>query len=314
MSLSQKIDTGGFLFTAELGPPKSCNPDAVRKKSVHFKNIVDGVNITDNQTAIVRLSSIAAAKILVDEGLEPVVQMTCRDRNRLALQSDLIGMSALGIENVLCLTGDHQRFGNHPEAKNVFDLDSIQLIATARMLRMGFFLSGEQMKRPPSLCIGGAANPFADPLEFRVLRLAKKIKAGAQFIQTQPVFDLDRFKTWMNRVREEGLDKKVAVLAGVMPVKSVRALTYMEDQVPGIFIPRELISRMKKAENPKEEGVKIAVETILCLKEVKGLRGIHLMPLMWESITPRIAEESGLLRKDSAAGRNTLSGKAKKTS
>lgn len=297
MSLVQKIEKDDFIFTAELGPPKSCNPGAVRKKSVHFKGIADAVNITDNQTAIVRLSSIAAAKILLEEGLEPVVQMTCRDRNRLALQSDLIGMSALGLRNVLCLSGDHQRFGNHPEARNVFDLDSIQLIAAAVMLKSGYFLSGEKMKQAPSLCIGGAANPFADPLEFRVLRLEKKIKAGAQFIQTQPVFDLDRFTTWMNRVREEGLDRQTAVLAGVMPVKSVRALLHMQEQVPGMRIPPECIRRMEAAEDPKEEGVAMAVETILRLKEVKGIRGIHLMPLMWESITPRIAEESGLFQR-----------------
>ncbi len=314
MSLTQKIKDGDFIFTAELGPPKSCNPDAVREKSVHFKEIVDAVNITDNQTAIVRLSSIAAARILADEGLEPVVQMTCRDRNRLALQSDLIGMSALGIYNVLCLSGDHQRFGNHPEAKNVFDLDSIQLIATAYMLKNGYFLSGEKMKRSPSLCIGGAANPFADPLEFRVLRLEKKIKSGAQFIQTQPVFDLERFKIWMSRVREEGLDRQTAVLAGVMPVKSVRALLYMQEQVPGMRIPQEFIRRMEAAEDPKEEGVAMAVETILRLREVEGIRGIHLMPLMWESITPRIAEETGLIKRTKRDVAKDIKGKARKAS
>lgn len=294
MKLRQKIEEGHFIFTAELGPPKSCSGDAIRKKSRHFLDGVDGINITDNQTAIVRLSSIASAKILLDEGLEPVVQMTCRDRNRIALQSDLLGMAALGIENVLCLTGDHQRFGNHPEAKNVFDLDSVQLIAAAQRLTDGYFLSGEKMKTPPSLCIGGAANPFADPLEMRVIRLAKKIQAGAHFIQTQPVFDLERFRQWMRLVHESRLHEKIAILAGVMPVKSEKALYYMEEEVPGMRIPKELIQRMKQAEDPKEEGVKIAVETIQQLKEVEGIRGIHLMPLLWESITPRIAEESGL--------------------
>ena len=298
MRLKQKIENGYFIFTAELGPPKSCNGNAIRKKSRHFLDGVDGINITDNQTAIVRLSSIASAKILLDEGLEPVVQMTCRDRNRLALQSDLLGMAALGIENVLCLTGDHQRFGNHPEAKNVFDLDSIQLIATARQLTAGYFLSGEKMKTPPSLCIGGAANPFADPIEMRVIRLAKKIQAGAHFIQTQPVFDLERFRQWMRLVREARLHDKIAILAGVMPVKSDKALRYMENEVPGMRIPRELLRRMEQADEPKEEGVKIALETIRQLKEVEGIRGIHLMPLLWESITPRIVKESGLLDRE----------------
>jgi len=297
MKLREKIEDGRFLFTAELGPPKSSNGNVIRKKSAHFRTIVDGVNITDNQTAIVRLSSIASAKILLEEGLEPVVQMTCRDRNRLAIQSDLLGMAALEIENVLCLTGDYQRFGNHAEAKGVFDLDSVQLIAAAKSLSEGYFLSGDKMNTPPALCIGGAANPFADPLEFRVLRLEKKIRAGASFIQTQPVYDLGRFRHWMRLVRDSGLHDRVAILAGVMPVKSSRALHHMEAEVPGITIPQRLIQRMENAADPKEEGVKLAVETIHQLKEIEGVRGIHLMPLMWESITPRIAEEASLNHK-----------------
>lgn len=310
MRLKQKIEDGYFIFTAELGPPKSSNGNAVRKKSTHFQKGIDAINITDNQTAIVRLSSIASAKILLDEGLEPLVQMTCRDRNRLALQSDLLGMAALGIENVLCITGDHQRFGNHPEAKNVFDLDSIQLIATAKRLTDGYFLSGEKMKTPPSLCIGGAANPFADPLEMRVIRLAKKIQSGAQFIQTQSVFDLDKFSQWMKLVRQSQLHDRTAILAGVMPVKSANALRYMDKKVPGMRIPQELIRRMEQAEKPKEEGIKIAVETIRQLQKIEGIRGIHLMPLLWESITPRILEESGLAERNN--GENANSGEEEK--
>ncbi|MBU1338910.1 MAG: methylenetetrahydrofolate reductase [Acidobacteria bacterium] len=301
MTLKDKIEAGRFLFTAELGPPKSAGGDTVRKKCRHFKNIVDGVNITDNQTAIVRLSSIASAVICREEGLEPIVQMTCRDRNRLALQSDLLGMGALELPNVLCLTGDHQRFGNFREAKNVFDLDSIQLIRTAKYLTEGLFLSGETMKNAPKLCIGGAANPFADPLEMRIIRLAKKIEAGADFIQTQPVYDIDRFIAWMDAVRKAGLHQKIAILAGVMPVKSVNALLHMDKEVPGMRIPTGLITRMQQAREPEEEGVQIAVETIQALKHIEGVRGIHLMPLLWESITPRIAEESGLFRKNGEA-------------
>ncbi len=294
MNFKDKIQKGEFLFTSELGPPRSASAAAVRKKTAYFKNIVDGANITDNQTAIVRLSSIAAAVICRKEGVEPIVQMTCRDRNRLALQSDLLGMGALDISNVLCLTGDHQRFGNHPEARNVFDLDSIQLIYTANKLRNGSFLSGDTMKNTPDLCIGGAANPFADPLEFRVLRLAKKIAAGADFIQTQPVFDIERFSIWMEAVRRAGFHHKTAILAGVMPVKSVKAMLYMEREVPGMRISEALIERMKGADDPKEEGIRIAVETIRQLKDIQGIRGIHLMPLLWESVTPRIAQEAEL--------------------
>jgi methylenetetrahydrofolate reductase (NADPH) len=308
MRLLQKIKEGCFLFTAELGPPKSSNADVIRKKAKHFRGFVDGINITDNQTAIVRLSSIASAKILVEEGLEPIVQMTCRDRNRLALQSDLLGMAALGIENVLCLTGDHQRFGNHPEAKNVFDLDSVQLIAAAKKMTEGQFISGDPIKTPPVLCIAGAANPFAEPLEFRVLRLEKKIMAGAHFIQTQPVFDLERFETWMDMVRKAGLDRRISILAGVMPVKSVKALQHMEKEVPGMSISEDILSRMAKAEDPKEEGVKIAVETVQKLRNVEGVQGIHLMPLMWESITPRIAEESGLVDQKTSSTKNLSGG------
>jgi methylenetetrahydrofolate reductase (NADPH) len=285
MTLKEKIQTGRFVVTAELGPPQSCNGDAVRKKAVHFRRGVDGVNITDNQTAIVRMSSIASAKILVEEGLEPVIQMTCRDRNRIAIQSDLLGAAGLGIENVLCLTGDFQKLGN----------DSVQLIATVRRMNEGCFLSGETMKTPPSFLIGGAANPFADPLEFRVQRLAKKIRAGAQFIQTQPVFDLDRFNAWMEGVRQAGLHKKVAILAGVMPVKSAKALIYMKEEVPGVRIAESYIRRMEGAAEPSEEGIQIAVEIIDELKKIDGVRGIHLMPLMWESVTPRVLEASALL-------------------
>lgn len=295
MTLREKITSGQFTVTAEMTPPQSASGDIIRRKAVHFHKGVDGVNITDNQTAIVRLSSIAAAKIALEEGLEPVIQMTCRDRNRIAIQSDLLGAAALGIENVLCLTGDHQRFGNHPEAKPVFDLDSVQLIATAQRLTEGYFLSGETIKKPPVLFIGGAANPFADPLGFRVIRLGKKIQAGARYIQTQPVFDLDRFQEWMEGVRALGFHEKTAILAGVMPVKSVKALLHMENEVPGIRIPKSYITRMENVEDQKEEGIKMAVEMILTLKEIEGVQGIHLMPLMWESVTPRILDEAGLL-------------------
>ncbi len=297
MTLREKITMGQFVVTAEMTPPQSANGNAIRRKAVHFHKAVDAVNITDNQAAIVRLSSIAAAKISLEEGIEPVIQMTCRDRNRIAIQSDLLGAAALGIENVLCLTGDHQRFGNHPEARPVFDLDSVQLIAMAQRLTEGYFLSGDQIKTPPKLFIGGAANPFADPLGFRVLRLGKKIQAGARYIQTQPVFDLERFQEWMEGVRAQGLHEKTYILAGIMPVKSAETLFHMKNEVPGIRIPESCFTRMEKAEVQEEEGIRMAVDMILALREIDGVQGIHLMPLMWESVTPRILDEARLLNR-----------------
>ncbi|MGD0591608.1 MAG: methylenetetrahydrofolate reductase [Bacteroidota bacterium] len=294
MTFKEKIESGTFIVCGEIGPPKSCDGDVLREKSKYFKGVVDAVNITDNQTAIVRLSSIASAKILLEVGVEPIMQMTCRDRNRIAIQSDLLGAAALGIHNVLCLTGDYQKFGDQPEAKGVFDLDSIQLIATAAKMNSGFLLSEQEMKKAPDFLIGAAANPFAEPFEMRLIRLHKKVKAGARFIQTQPVFDMDIFTRWMEKVVEMGLHEKCAILAGVMPVKSVKALYHMKKEVPGVKINDEYINRLENASDPKEEGVKIAIEMIQALKKIKGVRGIHIMPVMWESITPTIVKETGL--------------------
>jgi len=294
MTLKEKIESNRFILCGEIGPPQSCNGDVIRAKSRHFKGYVDAVNITDNQTAIVRLSSIASAKILLEEGVEPIMQVTCRDRNRLAIQSDLLGAAALGIQNVLCLTGDHQSIGDQPEAKGVFDLDSIQLIATVAEMNRGFLLSGFEMKKKPEFLIGAAANPFAEPFEARLIRLYNKVKAGAHFIQTQPVFDLEIFSRWMEKIVEMGLDKKTAILAGVMPIRSVKTLLWMKNEVPGVKINEMYIERMKHAENPEEEGIKITIEIIDVLKNIKGIRGIHLLPVMYESIVPIIVKEAKL--------------------
>ncbi|MEJ2543763.1 MAG: methylenetetrahydrofolate reductase [Calditrichaceae bacterium] len=294
MTFREKIESNQFIVCGEIGQPQSCDDDVIRKKSRHFKGNVNAVNITDNPSAVVKLSSIASAKILLEEGLEPIMQMTCRDRNRLAIQSDLLGAAALGIKNVLCLTGDYQKFGDHPEAKGVFDLDSVQLIATVANLNRGYLLSGLEMKKATDFLIGAAANPFAKPFEMRLIRLHKKIEAGAKFIQTQPVFNMDLFARWLEEAVKMGLHEKCAILAGVMPVKSARVLEYMKQEVPGVKIDAEYINRMKNAEDHKEEGVKIAVETIQALKNLKGIRGIHLMPMMWESITPVLVQEAGL--------------------
>ncbi len=294
MTLREKINSGKFIVCGEIGPPQSSDGDVIRRKAQYFKGIADAVNITDNQTAIPRLSSIASAKILLDEGVEPIIQMTCRDRNRLAIQSDLLGAAALGIRNVLCLTGDYQKLGDNPEAKGVFDLDSIQLIATVAQMNSGYLLSGREMKKAPEFLIGGAANPFAVPFEMRLIRLYKKVKAGVNFIQTQPVFDPELFIRWMEKVVEMGLHEKVAILAGVMPVKSVNTLLHMREDVPGVKINDEYIRRMEKAADPQAEGIKIAVEIIQTVKNIKGIRGVHIMPFMWESIMPTVVKEAGL--------------------
>ncbi len=292
-TLREAVESGRFIVTGELGPPFGVSPAAVAKKAAHFRG-VDAVNTTDNQTGIVRLSSIATAKLLLDEGLDPIVQMTCRDRNRLALQSDILGAAVLGVRNLLLLTGDHMVMGNQPEARPVFDLDSVQLIAVARGMREGRFMNDEEIKRPPDVLLGGAANPFAEHMGLRLVRIAKKIAAGADFIQTQAVFDVDRFERWMAGVRDLGLHERTKIIAGVLPTRSVKALAYMRDEVAGMMIPDSLVKRMTDAPDPAEEGVRIACEKIARLRKIEGVAGVHLMPVMWESVTPRIVEEAGL--------------------
>ncbi len=292
MALKEKIESKQLILCGEISPPQSCDGDVIREKARYFKGLVDAVNITDNQTAIARLSSIASAKILLDEGVEPIMQMTCRDRNRLAMQSDLLGAAALGLHNLLCVTGDYPTFGDQPEAKGVFDLDSIQLIAAVSHMNQGLLLSGHEMKKAPDFLIGAAANPCGQPLEMRLIRLHKKIQAGARFIQTQAVFDLELFSRWLQQAVAWGLTEKAVILAGVLPLKSIKAVRHMQ-QVPGVRIDEGYAQRMHQAKDPQEEGVKIAVEIIHALVRMKGVAGIHLMPVMWESITPTILQEAG---------------------
>ncbi|MBI2914967.1 MAG: methylenetetrahydrofolate reductase [Firmicutes bacterium] len=290
------IEEGHFVVCAEMAPPKGADPAAVSRKAAYFRDVVDAVNTTDNQSAAVRMSSQAAAALLVREGIEPIMQMTCRDRNRLGLQGDVLGAAALGVRNILCLTGDHQRLGDHPGAKGVFDLDSLQLIRTVRTLRdQGKLLSGDPVKPPPGVFVGAVENPFADPFEFRATRLAKKVAAGAEFIQTQAVFDIARFSRWMAMVRDMGVHERAAILAGVLPPRSPKVLNYMKREVSGVSIPDELIRRMESAAKPDEEGISICCELIERLREIPGVRGIHLMPVNWESVTPEIAKRAGLL-------------------
>ncbi|UCC60887.1 MAG: methylenetetrahydrofolate reductase, partial [Dehalococcoidia bacterium] len=244
------------------------------------------------------MSSWAASLIGKEEGLEPTVQMTCRDRNRIALQMDILGVAALGINNLLCLTGDHQVFGNHPMAKGVFDLDSIQLIKMVKDMRdEKKFHCGDEMEVEPRLFIGAAANPFADPFEFRVFRLANKIAAGADFIQTQIIFNVDKFAKWMEAVRDKGLHEKVKILAGVAPIKSIGAARYMQNKVPGMDVPEEIIERLKGVpkEEVSKEGIKVCVDIINRVREIKGVAGIHLMAIEWEEAVHEIVEAAGLL-------------------
>lgn len=297
-NLERVLELGQFAITSEIGPPQSADPEVIRRKARLLKGHVDAFNVTDGQTAVVRMASWAACLIGKEEGLDPIIQMTCRDRNRIALQMDVLGAAALGINNILCLTGDHQKFGNHPEAKSVFDLDSIQLIQVVKNMRdEKRFQCGDEMALEPHFFIGAAANPFADPFEFRVTRLAKKVAAGADFIQTQIVYNVDKFAEWMKRARDRGLHEKVKILAGVAPVKSVGAARYMKTRVPGMDVPDDVIERLRgvpKEQVPKE-GIKLCVDIINQVSQIEGVAGIHLMAIEWEEVVPEIVEAAGLL-------------------
>ena len=295
-NLEKILESGRFAVTAEAGPPKGASAAVIQRKGELLRHCCDAVNVTDNQTAIVRMSSLAGCVLLKQLGVEPVMQMVCRDKNRIAIQSDVLGAVALGIGNILCLSGDHQKFGNHPTAKNVFDIDSIQLIQTLKNMRdEKKFLCGEDISGEVPLFIGAAANPYADPFEFRVLRLAKKVKAGADFIQTQAVYDVAKFARWMEMVTERGLDKEVHILAGLIPIRSVGMARYMRDYVSGVSVPDEILTRMEQAKDAKEEGARIILEIIEQVKEIPGVHGVHIMAVGWEDVIPQVVEQAGLL-------------------
>lgn len=306
--LEKILTAGKFAVTAEVGPPKGTDPEPVRKKGAIMKPACDALNVTDNQTAIVRMCSLAGCALLKQVGADPLMQIVCRDRNRIGIQSDVLGALALGVGNFLCLSGDHQKFGNHPTAKNVFDIDSIQLIQTLKKIRdEKKFLNGEDISGPTPMYIGAAENPYADPFEFRVIRLAKKIKAGADFIQTQAVYDVPKFVRWMKMVCDRGLDKQVHILAGIIPIRTSGAARYMQTNVPGVVVPDEIVKRMKaaedkggadkklKAEYGREEGTKIALELIEQMKQIPGVHGIHIMAVGWEESVPGLIDKAGLL-------------------
>ena len=297
-NLEKVLKNGHFAFTGELGPPRGTNVEAVKEKAKHLKGNVDMVNITDNQTAMVRLSSWACSLLAIKEGLEPNFQLTCRDKNRLAMQADILGIDSCGINNILALSGDHQKFGDHPNAKGVYDIDSIQLVAMIKKMRDdGLFQGGEELDGAPRLFIGAAANPFAEPFEWRVHRLAKKVEAGADFIQTQCVFNMEKARQWVAMANDMGLTEKVYILPGVTPMKSIGMARYMQNKVPGMDVPEEIIKRLKGVEKKQvaNEGIKIACEQIEEFKEMKGIAGVHCMPIEWEHKVPEIAERANVL-------------------
>lgn len=309
-NLEKVLRAGHFAVTGELGPPQSADADHIRTKARHLKGVVDAVNVTDNQTAVVRMSSLGASIVAVQEGLDPVMQMTCRDRNRLAMQADYLSAYALGIRNMLALTGDHQSFGNHPTAKNVHDLDSMQQLRMMRDLRdEKRFQCGDAVKGgEPRFFIGAAAAPEAHPIEWRPQRLAKKAAAGADFVQTQLVYNVPAFKQFMEEVRKLRVHEKLAVLVGVGPLKGPAMAKYMRDFVPGITVPDHVIERIEGAAKgipPEEkaarqqawraEGIKMCVELIQELREVEGVAGVHVMAIEWEEAVRPIVDGAGLL-------------------
>jgi methylenetetrahydrofolate reductase (NADPH) len=299
-NLGKVLASGDFAVTAELGPPKSADPETIVTKGKSLTGYADAVNITDNQTAIVRMSSIAASAILIREGLpEPVMQMVTRDRNRIAMQSDILGASALGIKNILCLAGDHQCHGNHPSAKNVYDLDSIQLLAMVKaMCDEKVVQCGEAIEAvAPKMFIGAASTPLGDPKEIRAIRLAKKVQAGAEFIQTQAIYDAPAFAQWMEQVRDMGLHEKTHILVGIIPIKSSGMARYMDSSVPGVSVPGEIMKRLKglKGKKAGQEGIKIAIELIQQMREIEGVHGVHIMAIEWEDRVPEIVKGAGLL-------------------
>jgi methylenetetrahydrofolate reductase (NADPH) len=308
-NLERVLTAGQFAVTAELGPPKSADAEVVRRKARILKGYADAFNVTDGQTAVVRMASWAACLIQKEEGLEPIAQMTCRDRNRIALQMDVLGIAALGVHNVFSISGDHMSFGNHPQAKGVYDIDSIQFVKIVKDMRdERKFQCGEKINMEPRLFIGAACNPFAAPFDYRPYRLAKKVTAGADFIQTQIVFNIPRFAEFMKRAGDMGLLDDVYILAGVAPIKSLGAARYMAANVPGMDVPDEYVQRMAAAVSGipqkekearraawEEEGIGICVEIIQQIGEIPGVAGVHIMAIEWESAVPIIVERASLL-------------------
>jgi methylenetetrahydrofolate reductase (NADPH) len=296
--LEKVLRSGRFAVTAELNPPDSADPEDVYKAAMVLSTVCDGINAVDASGAHCHMSSVAMCALLVRAGYEPVYQVSCRDRNRIAIQGDVLGAAAMGVGNILCITGDDVTVGDQPEAKRVFDFDSIQLLSTVRTMRdEGVFLSGRKLTTPPRLFIGAAANPFAPPYEWRPTRLAKKIAAGADFIQTQYCFDVPRLRDFLNRALDMGLLEKVYILVGVGPLRSDRAAEYMRTKIPGVVIPDAVVERLRKTPKKRKraEGKRICVEIIQQVRELDGVSGVHVMAYRQEELVSEIVEEAGLL-------------------
>ncbi len=294
--LERVLRRGEFAVTAELNPPDSANPEDVYERAAIFEGWVDGINATDGSGANCHMSSVAICALLTRRGYSPVLQISCRDYNRIAIQGNVLGASALEVGNILCLTGDGVQGGDHPQAKPVFDLDSTSLLSTIKMMRdEAKFLSGRKITTPPRVFIGAAENPFAPPYAFRPIRLAKKIAAGAQFIQTQYCFDLPMMVDFMSRVRDMGLDERCFILAGVGPLASAKTARWMRANVAGVHIPDAVITRLEGAQNQKQEGKRICIEMIQRLRDMKGIAGVHVMAYRQEDYVSEIVHESGVL-------------------
>ena len=296
--LEQVLLAGRFAVTSELNPPDSADPEDVYRAALVLSEVCDGINAVDASGANCHMSSVAICALLTRVGYEPVYQVSCRDRNRIAIQGDLLGAAAMGVYNVLCLTGDDVLAGDQPEAKRVFDFDSIQLLRTARMMRdKAIFLSGRKLTTAPCFFLGAAANPFAPPYDWRPQRLGKKIAAGAEFIQTQYCFDVPRFREYMRQVRDLGLHKLAYILVGVGPLRSAKAAEFMRTKVPGVVIPDEIVERLRKTpkERQQEEGRKICIEIIQQIREIEGISGVHIMAYRQEELVADIVLEAGLL-------------------
>ncbi len=296
--LERVLRSGRFAVTAELNPPDSANPQEVYDAALVLSSVCDAINATDASGANCHMSSVAICALLTRAGYAPVFQVSCRDRNRIAIQGDVLGAAAMGVSNVLCLTGDDVTVGDQPQAKRVFDFDSIQLLRTIKIMRdEGVFLSGRKLSTPPRLFLGAASNPFVPPYDWRPLRLAKKVEAGADFIQTQYCFDVPRLRQFLNQVCDMGLDEKVHILIGVGPLRSEKAAEFMRTRVPGVVIPDEIVERLRKTppQRKQEEGKRICIEIIQQIREIKCVSGIHLMAYRQEELVAEIVAEAGLL-------------------
>lgn len=295
--LERILRRGEFAVTTELNPPDSANPQEVYERASVFEGWVDGINAVDASGANCHMSSVGICALLTRMGYAPIMQIACRDKNRIAIQGDILGGAAMGVANMLCLTGDGVQAGDQPGAKPVFDLDCMSLLETVRTMRdEAKFLSGRKLTSPPRMFLGAAINPFAPPYDFRPLRLQKKIEAGAQFVQSQYCYDVPMFVEYMKRVRDMGLHEKCFVLCGVGPLASARTARWMRSNVPGVHIPDAVIERIEGAENQKEEGKRLCIDIINEVKEIEGVSGIHVMAYRQEEFVAEMVEESGVLK------------------